>query len=80
MRPNKVETVAVRRLSIMLPFHVLGRALSPGAPCRSIVQCSSLMRFEHFGRGGGFLFCGTTNKKFLKFLKFDFEVLHPRLL
>ena len=45
-----------------------------------IAQCSSLMRFEHFGRAGGFLFCGITNKKFLKFLKFDFEVLHPRLL
>ena len=43
-----------------------------------IVHSSSLMRFEHFGRGGGFLF--TTNKKFLKFLKFDFENLHPRLL
>ena len=38
------------------------------------------MRFEHFGRGGGFLFCGTKNKNFLKFLKFDFEDLHPRLL
>ena len=44
------------------------------------IYSSSLVRFEHFGRGGGFLFCGNTNKRFLQFLKFDFEVLHPRLL
>ena len=44
------------------------------------MQSSSLMRFEHFGRDGGFLFCGTTNKKFLKFLKFDIENIHPKLL
>ena len=43
-------------------------------------EAHRLLRFEHFGRGGGFLFCGTTNKKFLKFLKFDFEDLHLRLL
>ena len=30
-------------------------------------------------RGGGFLFCGTTNKKFQKFREFDFEDFHPRL-
>ena len=37
------------------------------------------MRSEHFGRGGGFLFGGTTNKKFLKFVKFDFKDVYPRL-
>ena len=45
---------------------------------KSLRAKSSLFkRFEHFGRGGGFLFCGTTNKKILKFRKFDFEDLHP---
>ena len=36
-------------------------------------------RFEHFGRCGGCLFCGTTNKRFLKFFKIDFVELRSRL-
>ena len=60
MRPQTVETVAIRRMSTTHPYLVLGCALSPEAPCPGIVQSSSPMQFEHFGRGGIFLFCGTT--------------------